>query len=95
MKSQKLSHQLFQSKTDDSEARSAVSFAFTFAAGFAADIGVDSDSTQVPLTTWASVQFSAWTDTGRPANEIIVRRLPAMKARFGLNISVSYWFRYI
>jgi hypothetical protein len=86
MKSQKLSHQLFQSKTGDSAVCSTVSSVFSSAEGSATGIGVDSDSTQFPLTIWASVQFSAWAETGRPTTERIVRRVPAMNACFLLGI---------
>jgi hypothetical protein len=60
MKSQKLSHQLFQSKIDDSEVASALSFAVSTPEDTDVCAGVTSDSMQVPFTTWASVQFSAW-----------------------------------
>jgi hypothetical protein len=59
MNSQKLSHQLFQSKKDDSDADPAVSFAFCCAEDTELRTGVTCDSMQVPFTTWASVQFSA------------------------------------
>jgi hypothetical protein len=91
IKPQKLSHQLFQSKTNDAAVCFAASFVFTSAEGSAVVIEFDSDSTQVPLTIWASVQFSAWAETGELASEIIVRRLPTMNACFGLNISLSYY----
>jgi hypothetical protein len=85
---------LFQSKFADSGVCFALNFTFSLADGSVAAIGAGSDSAQFPLTICASVQLSAWAETGSPASEMIVRRLPAMNACFGLNISVSYLNRH-
>jgi hypothetical protein len=90
MKFQKLSHQLFQSKIEDSEVVSAESFTFRFSGISVVGIGVDSGSTQFPFTTLSSLQFSACAETGKPTIEIIARKIPPMNTYFGLNISVSY-----